>query len=71
MCGRVQADWLSSCSMLMPVDSCNYGNIDFFFFLSLGREKRMPLRSPISPRMDRPRGQGPRPVPPQGDRYVC
>uniref|UniRef100_H3CGP5 Zinc finger CCCH-type containing 18 n=1 Tax=Tetraodon nigroviridis TaxID=99883 RepID=H3CGP5_TETNG len=33
-----------------------------------GRDKRMPLRSPLSPRMDRPRGQGPRPGPPQGDR---
>ncbi|XP_029697705.1 zinc finger CCCH domain-containing protein 18 isoform X4 [Takifugu rubripes] len=33
-----------------------------------GREKRIPLRPPLSPRMDRPRGQGPRPLPPQGDR---
>lgn len=25
---------------------------------------------PLSPRTDRSRGQGPRPVPPQGERYV-
>ncbi|TKS73728.1 Cryptochrome-2 [Collichthys lucidus] len=33
-----------------------------------GRDKRIPGRPPLSPRMDRPRGQGPRPMPPQGDR---
>lgn len=35
-----------------------------------GRDKRMPGRPPLSPRMERPRGQGPRPMPPQGDRLV-
>ncbi|XP_034734205.1 zinc finger CCCH domain-containing protein 18 isoform X2 [Etheostoma cragini] len=33
-----------------------------------GRDKRIPGRPPLSPRMDRPRGQGPRPMLPQGDR---
>lgn len=33
-----------------------------------GREKRMLGRPPMSPRMERPRGQGPRPLPPPGDR---
>ncbi|XP_019733738.1 zinc finger CCCH domain-containing protein 18 isoform X4 [Hippocampus comes] len=32
------------------------------------RDRRIPGRPPLSPRMDRPRGQGPRPMPPQGDR---
>lgn len=35
-----------------------------------GRDKRIPGRPPLSPRMDRPRGQGPRAMPPQGDRLV-
>lgn len=35
-----------------------------------GRDKRIPGRPPQSPQMDRPRGQGSRPVPPQGDRLV-
>ncbi|XP_042337504.1 zinc finger CCCH domain-containing protein 18-like, partial [Plectropomus leopardus] len=35
-----------------------------------GRDKRIPGRPPLSPRMDRSRGQGPRPMPPQGDRFV-
>lgn len=35
-----------------------------------GRDKRAPGRPPLSPRMDRPRGPGPRPLPPQGDRWV-
>lgn len=33
-----------------------------------GRDRRMPGRPPLSPRMDRPKGQGPRPMPPQGER---
>ncbi|XP_077451742.1 zinc finger CCCH domain-containing protein 18 [Stigmatopora argus] len=33
-----------------------------------GRDRRISGRPPLSPRMDRPRGQGPRPVPHQGDR---
>nr|XP_020480229.1 zinc finger CCCH domain-containing protein 18-like [Monopterus albus] len=33
-----------------------------------GRDRRIPGRPPLSPRMERPRGQGPRPVLPQGDR---
>uniref|UniRef100_A0AAQ4QXL8 C3H1-type domain-containing protein n=1 Tax=Gasterosteus aculeatus aculeatus TaxID=481459 RepID=A0AAQ4QXL8_GASAC len=33
-----------------------------------GRDKRIPGRPILPPRMDRPRGQGPRPMPPQGDR---
>ncbi|XP_034389890.1 zinc finger CCCH domain-containing protein 18 isoform X7 [Cyclopterus lumpus] len=32
------------------------------------RDKRIPGRPILPPRMDRPRGQGPRPMPPQGDR---
>ncbi|XP_061628776.1 zinc finger CCCH domain-containing protein 18 isoform X1 [Phyllopteryx taeniolatus] len=32
------------------------------------RDRRLPGRPMLSPRMDRPRGQGPRPIPPQGDR---
>ncbi|XP_061773339.1 zinc finger CCCH domain-containing protein 18 isoform X2 [Nerophis ophidion] len=32
------------------------------------REKRISGRAPLSPRMDRHRGQGARPMPPQGDR---
>ncbi|MEQ2297643.1 hypothetical protein AMECASPLE_036682 [Ameca splendens] len=35
-----------------------------------GRDKRNLGRPPMSPQMDRPRGQGPRPAPPQGDRSV-
>ncbi|CDQ64531.1 unnamed protein product [Oncorhynchus mykiss] len=31
-------------------------------------DRRMPGRPPLSPRMDRPRGQGPRPMPPPGER---
>lgn len=34
----------------------------------LGRDKRIPGRLPLSPRIDRPRG---RPMPPQGDRLVA
>lgn len=33
-----------------------------------GRDKRIPGRPPPSPRMERPRGQGPRAMPPQGER---
>ncbi|CAL8293260.1 unnamed protein product [Boreogadus saida] len=33
-----------------------------------GRDRRMPGRPMFPPRMDRPRGPGPRPMPPQGDR---
>ncbi|KAM8891121.1 zinc finger CCCH domain-containing protein 18 isoform 2-T3 [Spinachia spinachia] len=33
-----------------------------------GRDKRIPGRPILPPRMDRPRGQGPRPMPAQGDR---
>lgn len=36
-------------------------------FCFLGRDKRIPSRLPLSPRIDRPRG---RPMPPQGDRLV-
>ncbi|KAG7263695.1 hypothetical protein CRUP_007763 [Coryphaenoides rupestris] len=32
-----------------------------------GRDRRMPGRPIFPPRMDRPRGPGPRPMPPQGD----
>lgn len=35
-----------------------------------GRDRRMPGRPMFPPRMDRPRGPGPRPMPPQGDRLV-
>ncbi|XP_026086433.1 zinc finger CCCH domain-containing protein 18-like isoform X4 [Carassius auratus] len=33
-----------------------------------GRDRRMPGRPSLSPRMDRPKGQGPRPMPPQVER---
>lgn len=33
-----------------------------------GRDRRMPGRPPMSPRMERPKGQGPRPMPSQGER---
>ena len=37
---------------------------------SSGRDRRMPGRPMFPPRMDRPRGPGPRPMPPQGERLV-
>lgn len=40
------------------------------FPCSSGRDKRIPGRPPPSPRMERPRGQGPRAMPPQGERSV-
>lgn len=51
-------------------DNCSRSSIIDSQTVFSGRDKRIPGRPPLSPRMERPRGQGPRPMPPQGDRLV-